>query len=159
MNVLKPHAQHHLPLLSKSEKQQLLDEAPQDIITRTWQPYVIDEDGHIHLHYYTFCVLLQLREALRRRSVFVIGSDRWGDIRDKLLPEATWQKVKAQVCRSLGLPTNPETVLTSLEAQLEAAYKRVGDNLSENTKVRLETVKAKTRFILEPLKRYLNRIL
>jgi hypothetical protein len=34
---------------------------------------------------------------------------------------------------------------------LDTAYKQVGDNLSENTKARLERVKDKTRFILEPL--------
>jgi TnpA family transposase len=136
--------------LTKAQRQQIIDEAPQAVITRVWQPYVIDQDG-LDLPYYTFCVLLQLRDALRRRSVFVSGSDRWGDIRDKLLSDAAWQKVKTQVCRSLGLPINPETFLASLEAQLDAAYKQVGDNLPENTKVRLERVKDKTRFILEPL--------
>jgi len=62
---------------------------------------VVDNEGHIHLHYYTFCVLLQLKDALRHRSVFVKGSERWGDIRNKLLPEAAWRQVKTQACRSL----------------------------------------------------------
>ncbi|MCA9963784.1 MAG: Tn3 family transposase [Anaerolineales bacterium] len=151
IQFLKGLEAKNLPALPKVKKQQLIDEAPQGVITSAWQSYVIDQDGHIHLHYYTFCVLLQLRDALRRRSVFVTGSERWGDIRDKLLPDATWQKVKTQVCRSLGLPTFPETMVTSLENQLDTAYKHTGDNLPENTKARLEKVKDKTRFILEPL--------
>lgn len=151
IEFLKELEASNLPALSKAKKQQIVDEAPQEVITPAWQAYVINQDGHIHLHYYTFCVLLQLRDALRRRSVFVSGSDRWGDIRDKLLPETTWQKVKTQVCRSLGLPTIPETMLTTLQNQLDAAYKQTGDNLPENTKARLESVKNKTRFILEPL--------
>ena len=141
----------NLPSRRKADKQQIVDEAPREIITAVWKPYVIDEEGHIHLHHYTFCVLLQLRDALRRRSIFVSGSERWGDLRDKLLSETTWRKVKTQVCRSLGHPTTPETVLETLEKQLDAAYRQVADNLSENTKARLETVANKTRFILEPL--------
>ena len=141
----------NLPSLKKADKQQIVDEAPQKIITAVWKPYVIGEEGHIHLHYYTFCVLLQLRDALRRRSIFAAGSERWGDLRDKLLSETAWRKVKTQVCRSLGHPTTPETVLETLEKQLDAAYRQVADNLPENTKVRLETVADKTRFILEPL--------
>ncbi len=151
IQFLKELEAKNLPTLTKAQKQQLINEAPQGVITSVWRPYVIDQDGHIHLHYYTFCVLLQLRDALRRRSVFVPGSDRWGDIRDKLLSDATWQKVKTQVCHSLGLPTNPEVFLASLESQMDAAYKQVGDNLPENTKARLERVRDKTRFILKPL--------
>lgn len=141
----------NLPTLNRSSREQIVDEAPQAVITAVWQPYVIGEGGHIHLHYCAFCVLLQLRDALRRRSIFVAGSERWGALRDKLLSEATWRKVKTQVCRSLGHPTTPETMLEALEKQLDAAYKQVADNLPENTKARLETVADKTRFILEPL--------
>ncbi len=138
-------------VLKKSEKQQRVDEAPQAVITAAWQPYVLTQAGHIHLRYYTFCVLLQLRDALRRRSIFVQGSDRWGDIRTKLLSEAAWPKLKTQVCRSLGQPATPEPALAALEAQLDAAYQQVADHLPNNTKIRLESVADKTRFILEPL--------
>lgn len=151
MAFLKGLEPLNLPSLKKADKQQIVDEAPQDIITAVWQPYVVDKAGHIHLHYYTFCVLLQLRDALRRRSIFVKGSERWGDIRDKLLPEATWRQVKTQVCRSLGHPTTPDTLLEALEKELDAAYQQVANNLPENTKARLETTADKTRFILEPL--------
>jgi TnpA family transposase len=151
MAFLKGLEPLNLSLLKKSERQQIVDEAPPGVITTGWEPYVLDKDGHIHLRYYTFCVLLQLRDALRRRSIFVSSSERWGDIRDKLLSETTWRKVKTQVCRSLGQPTKPETVLETLEKQLDAAYRQVADNLPENTKARLETVADKTRFILEPL--------
>ena len=78
------------PTLSQSEKRKLVDEAPRDVITPTWKPYVVTKKGHIDLRYYTFCVLSQLREALRRRSIFVSGSDRWGDIRNKLLSDVAW---------------------------------------------------------------------
>jgi TnpA family transposase len=151
MAFLKGLESLNLPLLKKSERQQIVDEAPKEVITPGWEPYVLDNDGHIHLRYYTFCVLLQSRDALRRRSIFVRSSERWGDIRDKLLSEIAWRKMKLQVCRSLGQPTTPEPALAVLEKQLDAAYQQVADNLPENTKARLETAADKTRFILEPL--------
>jgi TnpA family transposase len=151
MVFLKGLASLDLTSLKKPAKQQRVDEAPQDVITAVWKPYVLEKEGHIHLRYYTFCVLLQLRDALRRRSIFVKDSERWGDIRDKLLSEAAWRKMKTQVCRSLGQPATPEPALEALEEQLDAAYQQVADNLPKNTKARLETVADKTRFILKPL--------
>jgi TnpA family transposase len=142
----------NLPTLKRSEKREIVDQAPREVITAAWEPYVVDEGGHIHLRYYTFCTLLRLRDALRSRSVFVTGSDHWGDIRNKLLSKTTWQKVKIQVCRSLGQPTIPDPALSALEAQLDAAYRQMGDKLPENTKAQLETVDDKAYFILEPLK-------
>jgi TnpA family transposase len=141
----------NLPTLKRSERQQIIDQAPREVITTTWEPYVLDERGHIHLRYYTFCTLLQLRDALRRRSIFVTGSDHWGDIRNKLLPKTSWQKMRTQVCRSLGQPATPDPAMNALEAQLDAAYRQVGDNLPVNTKAELEVVDDKARVILEPL--------
>jgi TnpA family transposase len=141
----------NLPLIKKFERQRIVDEAPPGVISSGWEPYVLDKDGHTDLRYYTFCVLLQLRDALRRRSVFVSSSERWGDVRSKLLSEMAWRKMKSQICRSLGQPTAPEPALTALEMQLDAAYQQVAENLPENTKARLETATDKTRFILEPL--------
>lgn len=151
MAFLKGLESSNLPVLKKSERQRIVDDAPPGVISPGWEPYVLDKNGHIHLSYYTFCVLLQLRDDLRRRSIFVSSSERWGDIRDKLLSEMTWRKIKSQVCRSLGQPTTPEPALAVLEKQLDAAYQQVAENLPENSKARLETATDKTRFILEPL--------
>jgi TnpA family transposase len=151
MAFLKKLESLNLPQLTKADRQAIMAEAPQSVITTVWKPYVLDEEGHIHLPYYTFCVLLRLRDALRCRSIFVSGSERWGDMRDKLLSLAHWQKMKTQVCRSLGKPTTPEPALKTLEGQLDMAYQRVANNLPENTKARLEKGGDKTRFILEPL--------
>jgi TnpA family transposase len=140
-----------LPGMKKAERQRVVDEAPREVITRVWQPYVLDKKGHIDLRYYTFCVLVQLREALRCRSIFVAGSDRWGDIRNQLLSDAVWQKVKAQVCRSLGHPAQSDVFLATVEKLLNAAYQQVAQNLPNNTKLRLEKAADKLRFILEPL--------
>ena len=139
------------PALTRKERQCIIDEAPQDVIEKNWEPWVIDEDGHIELRYYTFNVLLQLRDALRRRTIFVVGSERWGDIRSKLISAEQWQHLKPQVIESLGHSAEPAPVIEAFKQQLAAAYRQVGDNLPHNTKLRLGKSEDKTRFILEPL--------
>ena len=72
---LKQLESRNLPTLSPKERQRLIDEAPQAVINAEWRPLVIGDGGHIHLRYYTFCIVLQLRVALRQRTVFVENSD------------------------------------------------------------------------------------
>lgn len=151
VQFLKDLESHQVSLRSKSEKQKIIDTAPAEIVSTIWEPYVYADDGHINLAYYTFCVLLELRNALRRRAVFVAGSDRWGDIRDKLLPEEAWHKVKTQVCRSLQLPTEPSEMIDRFQKQLDSTYLQVANNLPGNMKVNLNTADSRARFHLEPL--------
>lgn len=99
---------------------------------------MIDEEKHIHLRFYTFCVLLQLRDALRRRTIFVSRSEKWGDLRDKLLSDTAWNRVRVQVCRSLGHETKPDAELRALEKQLDELYRQVNNNLVTSDDVRLE---------------------
>ena len=57
---------------------------------------------------YTFCVLDQLREALRRRDVFVTPSWRYADPRRNLLAGAEWEAARPIMCRTLGYSPRPE---------------------------------------------------
>src|SRR3546814_13980556 len=50
------------------------NDAPREIITRGWERHVLGENNAIDFHAYTFCVLSELRVALRRRDVFVAPS-------------------------------------------------------------------------------------
>ena len=47
---------------------------------------------------YVFCVLEHLHRALRRRDIFAVGSDRWGDPRTRLLSGEAWERAKPDVC-------------------------------------------------------------
>lgn len=138
------------PRLSRPERQSIINEAPLDIVNDQWWPVVVGNEG-VSLRYYTFCVLLELRDALRRRALFVKGSERWNDIRSQLIVKEKWPELKPQVAETLGHPTEPAPIINQLKEQLASAYKKVGDNLPDNTKTRLNQAQDKTRFILEPL--------
>ncbi|MDQ2727290.1 MAG: hypothetical protein M3Y91_05390, partial [Actinomycetota bacterium] len=102
---------------------------------------------------YTFCVLQQLRNALRRRDVFPPASSRWADPRTRLLSSHASEQARDEVCRSLGHDTSADRELADLTDELDDAYHAVADRLPDNAAVRIETVNARDRPVLTPLDR------
>jgi len=72
-----------------------VEAAPRSVITEAWRPLVV-VDGRVDRRGYTLCVLDRLRLALRRRDVYVVDGDRWGDPRRLLVGPATWKSVGPQ---------------------------------------------------------------
>nr|WPT08981.1 Tn3 family transposase Tn2 [Salmonella enterica subsp. enterica serovar Paratyphi B] len=68
-----------------SSRRQFFDDAPTEIISRSWKRLVINKEKHITRRGYTLCFLSKLQDSLRRRDVYVTGSNRWGDPRARLL--------------------------------------------------------------------------
>jgi len=52
------------------------NDAPREVVVKSWQRNVLRADGSIDFHAYTFCVLEELRTAIKRRDVFVAPSWR-----------------------------------------------------------------------------------
>ncbi len=130
-----------------------LHEAPLDVVPPSWRGLVIDDQEKIDRRYYTFCVLDQLQEALRRRDVFVKHSDRWGDPRRKLLQGDEWEAAKPRLCRVLEKDPDARRELAMLEQQLAEAYRRTAANLPSNTSVRLEKTKGRDSLVLTGLEK------
>ncbi len=129
-------------------------EAPIAGINPSWQKVIIDEeDGSVNPRFYTFWVLEQMLEALRRHDLYVPGSERYGDPRAQLLQGAEWEAVRPQVLRSLNWSLYAEESLASLTEELDQAYRKTADRWEGNPDVRLETFAGKERVILTPLDR------
>ena len=127
------------------------NDAPRDIITKPWQRHVLGENDGIDFHAYTFCVLSELRIALRRRDVFVAPSWRYADPRAGLLDSAEWESTRPIICRMLGLSTVPGPTLTALADELDRTYHAVVARLPENPAVRFDKVGDKHELVLSPL--------
>jgi TnpA family transposase len=125
--------------------------APQDVITKPWQRYVLREDGSVDPRAYTFCVLDGLRKSLRRRDIFVSPSWRYPDPRAGLLAGAEWETARPIICRSLGLPADPAPALAALASELDRTYRAVAARLPDNPAVRFETVGGNKDLVLSPL--------
>jgi TnpA family transposase len=117
-------------------------EVPTELVTGAWKRLAIDGD-QLNKAAYTLCVLEKLREALRRRDVFVQASQRWNDPRTKLLSGAEWEAHRVKVCRSLGLDPDPQVVLATLGHQLDEAYRQVTARLDGNPALQIGPVEGK----------------
>ncbi len=92
----------------------------------------------------------KLQDSLRRRDVYVTGSNRWGDPRARLLQGADWQANRIKVYRSLGHPTDPQEAIKSLGHQLDSRYRQVAARLCENEAVELDVSGPKPRLTISP---------
>ena len=127
------------------------DEVPLEIATGAWQHRIRDADGLLDRRAYTFLVLERLREALRRRDVYALHSERWGDPRAKLLTGPAWEAACPGVAQSFGHDLDPRTELQGLSTDLDTAYRVVAGRLADNTAVRIEIVDGRDRPILTAL--------
>ena len=121
--------------------------------SKSWQRLIVNETGEIDRQAYTFCVLEQLRAALRRRDVFVSPSNRWRDPRVQLLQGEEWKSSKPQICRLLERSTNPIAELEVLAQQLDEAYRQTAANFADNGWVRIDCVAGKETLVLTGLEK------
>ncbi len=127
------------------------DVAPAAVVPKAWQRYVYPANDAVDHRAYTFCVLDQLREALRRRDVFVTPSWRYADPRRSLLAGAEWEAARPIICRTLGYSPHPEPILAALTDELDQTYRAVAARLPSNPAVRFERIDGKDELILSTL--------
>ena len=61
------------------------EQVPLDgVVPAEWRRRVVDEDGRVERIPYELCVLVALRDAIRRREIWVVGANRWRDPEDDL---------------------------------------------------------------------------
>jgi hypothetical protein len=126
-------------------------QAPLEIVPPKWRRHVGDARSVIEQRAYTFCVLDQLRTALKRRDVFVSPSWRYADPRSALLAGTEWQATRPMMCRTLGLTPNPEPILAALTDELDHTYRTVIARLPQNSAVRFERIGERNELILTDL--------
>jgi hypothetical protein len=126
---------------------------PLEIVTRAWQRHVAP-NGTVDLKAYTFCVLERLRQALRRRDVFVMPSIRYADPRSGLLAGEAWAAARPFICRALGWSPAPAEALAALQAQLDQTYHAVTARLPHHPTVRILSVGGKP----EPIATALDKL-
>ena len=121
------------------------------LVTPTWERSVFVEPDQVERRSFTFCVLEQLRSALRRRDVFVSKSTQWGDPRAQLLGPDSWGKARTSTCRMLGLSLTPEPFLENIGRELDEAYQRTADRWRQNAAVRIEVAGGREKLVLTGL--------
>ena len=150
-------AWQYLQRHQESGRRHFDDAVPLSIVSSSWRRFVLPQTSPddkvpsekvspgkaVDICAYTFCVLDQLRGAIKRREVFVAPSVRYGDPRRGLLTGAEWEAARPLICRTLGWSSDAEPILSALAEELDATYRRVQKRLPENAAVRLKGRRAR----------------
>ena len=111
----------------------------EDLVMGSWRRLVFDsprlEAPLIDRPAYVFCVLEALHLALRRRDVYAVGADKWGDPRARLIDERLWARERPAVLTALGLDADPREHLRELAELVDDAYTQVAAGLADNPEV------------------------
>jgi TnpA family transposase len=111
------------------------DAVPLDgIVPVDWRAAVVEEreDGTLRVERipYELCVLAALREAIRRREVWIVGAVRWRNP-DIDLP-ADFDSHRAGHYQRLGQPLDPSEFINGLQGELVTALRDLNDAIAAN---------------------------
>ena len=137
----------------EDQKHPPMPTAPMAVVTRAWKRYVVTANGSLDRMAYTYCVFDRLKDALRRREVFVTPSVRYADPRLGMLAGEEWTKARPQVCRALGQPADGTVAIAQLTTALDTAYRTTATGLPANTAVNITTTNDEPTLTLSPLDR------
>lgn len=125
--------------------------APRTVVPKGWAGGLFPAKGEVNSPAYTLCVLDQLDQALRRREVFVVGSEWYGNPRAELLRAEQWEVARDSVARALDRSTDPVVEMGRLPQQLGEAYREVSENLAQNTALELRQQNGEPYVVVSPL--------
>ena len=89
------------------------------IVPASWRDSVVDERGRVERVPYELCVLRALRDALRRREVWVEGGNRWGDP-DHDLP-SDFESNRDVHYDAIRQPLDPKAFIDALQRRVVGA--------------------------------------
>ena len=116
----------------KSRYYEATDTVPLDgVVPKSWRPAVIDDRGRVERIPYELCVLVALRDAIRRREVFIDDARRWRDP-DHDLP-ADFEASKDVHYESLRQPTDPEQFINGLRERMRHALTRFDKAITDDS--------------------------
>ncbi len=93
------------------------DKVPLDgVVPAAWRDAVVDELGRVAQIPHELCVLRALREAIRRRDVWVVGAHRWGNPDDDL--PADFEANRDVHYAAIRQPLDPKAFVAGLQRRL-----------------------------------------
>jgi TnpA family transposase len=111
------------------------------VVPKPWQDAVTDSKGRIERIPYELCVLITLREALRRREIWVKGAGRWRDPEEDL--PKNFEDNRDVHYAALGKPLDATEFVEELKRRHRAALDRLNTAMRKGTTggVRITTKK------------------
>ncbi|WP_211259811.1 hypothetical protein [Streptomyces violens] len=101
------------------------------VVREEWREAVVDERGRVERIPYELCVLVALRDALRRREIWVPGANRWRNPEDDLPPG--FEDNRDVHYDAIRQPRDPGTFIEALQKRLREALTRFDTALKLDT--------------------------
>ena len=101
------------------------------VVPKAWLDGVVDDDDRVERIPYELCVLIALRDALRRREVYVQGAGRWKDP-DEDLP-GDFEANRDVHYAELGKPLDAAEFIGGLRKRLGEGLTRLDTALARDT--------------------------
>jgi TnpA family transposase len=147
LNILKENLHHRSSTYPKGVKPLLKGVVPSD-----WMSFVVDGDGKkrkINRTAYEICVLKALREQLRCREIWVIGSRRYRNPEEDLPQD--FEERKAAYYEDIGIPLDAKAFIAALREELTRYLKALNKGMPTNSKIKIVRKKGEYRISLTPL--------
>lgn len=101
------------------------------VVPLEWREAVVNEKGRVERIPYELCVLAALRDAIRRREIWVAGARRWRDPEEDL--PADFEENRDVHYGALGQPLDPTPFVEGLKSRLSAALSAFDSALAAGT--------------------------
>jgi len=109
------------------------------VVPDQWRAAVVDDKGRVERIPYELCVLVSLREALRRREIWVVGAGRWRDPEEDL--PADFEENRDVHYDAIQKPLDAKVFITGLQKMHREAMDRLERALVEDTTGGVKIVK------------------
>jgi hypothetical protein len=93
------------------------------VVPKAWQEAVVDDKGRIERIPYELCVLVALRDALRRKEIYVVGGNRWRNPEEDL--PGDFEASREVHYAALRQPTDPTEFITGLQQRMADGLARL----------------------------------
>ena len=101
------------------------------VVPKPWRDAVLDERGRVERIPYELCVLIAMRDGLRRREIYVSGANRWGNP-DHDLP-GDFDTARQVHYAALRQPLDPTKFVDDLRRRMTEALTRLDAGLAEGS--------------------------
>lgn len=101
------------------------------VVQLEWRGAVIDEHGRVERIPYELCVLISLRNAIRRREVWIEGARRWRNLEEDLPQD--FEEIRDIHYDALRQPLDPAVFVAELKGKLAAALETFDTALRDGT--------------------------
>jgi TnpA family transposase len=102
-----------------------------DVVPREWRGAVVDEHGRVERVAYELCAVRALRDAIRRREIWVAGSSRWRDPEEDL--PADFEENRDVHYDALRQPQDPTQFIAALQGDMRRALATLETGLAKGT--------------------------